>query len=357
MPSKSSPAGDGAIIQAAELESWTAAILAETGASRAAAEATAKALVDANLRGLDSHGVVFLAYYLPRLRAGSTRGDIEPELVVDLPAAAVLDGRDGLGAYIAAYAMDLCCTKAKAVGAAVVGVRNSSHFGAASAYSEQAARSGCIGMSFSNSDPGMGPVGALRPVLGTNPLAIAAPAPQGAAMPSLDIATSVVAQGKVVLAKLAGDPIPEGWAIGRDGAPTTDPAEALANSVLPFAGHKGFAIAFMLDVLTGCLTGAETSPHIPGDPQDPRPQRTGHLFVAIDVEAFTGREAYATSLGDLIEQVHDAPRATWADPFLMPGDLEARARATRTEQGIPLTPATAALLRELGADYDVAFPA
>jgi LDH2 family malate/lactate/ureidoglycolate dehydrogenase len=338
------------------LEEWTIEILREAGASDVAARATAHALVDANVRGLDSHGVVFLAFYLPRLRAGTTRGDIEPRLVVDLPAAAVIDGRDGLGAYLATYAMDLCCAKAREVGAAVVGVRNSSHFGAASRYSEQAAGLGCAGIALSNSDPGMGPVGALKPVLGTNPLAIAAPAAPGGATPSLDIATSVVAQGKVILALRAGEQIPEGWAIGTDGAPTTDPTDALANSVLPFGGHKGFALAFMLDVLTGCLTGADTSPHIPGDPNDPRPQGTGHLFVAIHVDSLAEREAYDASLRDLAASVHDAPRAEWADPFLTPGDREAQSRSERTTGGIPLTPSTVELLRGLGAEHGVAFP-
>ena len=181
------------------LEAWTVQVLECTGASSDAAVATAKALVDANRRGVDSHGVVQLYFYLPGLRAGTTRGDAEPSVEVDLPAAAIVDGHDGLGPYIAGFAMELCCAKARSAGAATVGVRNSSHFGAASVYAEQATRHGCFGLVFANSDPGMSPLGALGPILGTNPIAMAAPNGSGAPI-SLDIATSVVAQGKVVLA-------------------------------------------------------------------------------------------------------------------------------------------------------------
>ncbi len=342
-------------IGAADLRRWTDAILRATGASAPAAAATAGTLVDASLRGLDSHGVVFLDFYLPRLRAGTTRGDAEPEVVVDLPALAVVDGHDGLGGYVASFAMDLCCDKARTAGAAVVAVRNSSHFGAASCYAEQAADRGCVGLSLSNSDPGMGPLGALAPVLGTNPVAIAAPGADGLPRPSLDMATSVVAQGKIILASRARETIPEGWALGPDGAPTTDPDAALANSVLPMAGHKGFALAFMIDVLAGCLPGAVTSPWIPGDPTAPGSQGTGHLMLAVHLPAI-GDTGYAASLRRLVDHVHGAPRADWAAPFLTPGELEARARQERSTAGIPLTPSTRSLLQALGEDYGVAFP-
>ena len=172
---------------------WTRAILQAAGANPEAAAVAAACLVDADRRGLDSHGVVGLHYYLPLLRAGAIAGAAVPEVVVDLPAAAVVDGHDGLGHHIASFAMNLCCDKAEAAGSAFVAVRNSSHFGSASCYSELAARRGCLGIALSNSDAAMGPLGALKPVLGTNPLAIAAPADASLPPPSLDIATSVAA--------------------------------------------------------------------------------------------------------------------------------------------------------------------
>ena len=335
---------------------WAAAILRAAGASEEAATATARSLVDANRRGLDSHGLAFLSFYLPRLRAGTTRGDARPEVVVDLPALALVDGHDGLGAHVATFAMELCCEKAAVAGTAAVAVRNSSHFGAASCYAELAAARGFIGIALSNSDPGMAPLGALGPILGTNPLAIAAPPAGNVPIPSLDIATSVVAQGKIILASRAGAPIPADWAIGRGGKPTEDPDEALAGAVLPMGGHKGFALAFMIDILTGAVPGARLSPQIKGDPLDPEPQGTGHFLIAINVEAIRERGGYERSLEELADSVHSAPRADWAEPFMTPGEREARAAAERA-RGIPLTRPTEELLRTLGEEYGVPFPA
>jgi LDH2 family malate/lactate/ureidoglycolate dehydrogenase len=337
------------------LEAWTVRVLERAGASSEAAVATAKALVDANRRGVDSHGVVQLYFYLPGLRAGTTRGDAEPSIEVDLPAAALVDGHDGLGPYIAGFAMDLCCTKARSAGAAAVGVRNSSHFGASSVYAEQATRKGCFGLVFTNSDPGMSPLGALGPILGTNPIALAAP--NGSRPPvSLDIATSVVAQGKVVLAEREGRTIPAGWAIGPDGAGTTDPAAALAGAMLPMGGHKGFGLAVMIDILSACLTGSALSPDISNDPVNPAPQRTGHLFIAISVDALADSGQYLSSLDRLASVVHSADRAPGTPEFLLPGEKEAR-QATRRKEGVPLDDASAALLATLGAEYGASFPA
>lgn len=337
-----------------ELEAWARAVLRAAGAAERAADATARALVHANRRGLDSHGLVFLSFFLPRLRAGTTAGEAEPEVVVDLPALALVDGHDALGPYVATFAIGLCCDKAEAAGAAVAAVRNSSHFGAASCYAEMAAARGCVGIVVSNSDPGMGPPGALGPVLGTNPLAVAAPAAPDVPLPSLDFATSVVAQARIILAGLAGDRIPRDWAIGPDGLPTDDPNDALAGSVLPMAGHKGFALAFMIDVLSGCLSGALTSPEIAGDPTAPVPQGTGHCFVAIRVEALRARDDYERSLRQLVARVHDAPRAEWAEPFMIPGEREHMVAAERARE-IPLTTAAVTMLRSLGEEYGVPF--
>jgi LDH2 family malate/lactate/ureidoglycolate dehydrogenase len=342
-------------IRAEALLRWTIKVLELSGASHSAAAATAESLVDANRRGLDSHGVIQLHFYLPGLKAGTTSGDAEPTVEADLPAAAVVDGHHALGPYVAQFAMDLCCSKARSVGAAVVGVRNSTHFGAASCVSEQAARQNCIGIVVSNSDPGMSPPGALGPVLGTNPLAVAAPSQRGRPV-SFDIATSVVAHGKVVLAAREGRAIPSGWAIGPDGRPTTDPTSALAGAMLPMAGHKGFGLAVMIDILAGCLTGSALSPEISNDPAHPAQQRTGHLLIAIAVDRFVTAEQYSSALERLAHTVHTAPRAPGTGRFLLPGELEASAAQQRAAEGIPLDSASVSLLAEIGATHCVPFP-
>lgn len=336
------------------LQQWAIAILEAAGASAEAARATAQCLIDANRRGVDSHGIVFLRFYLPRLRSGAARGEAHPAIAVDLPALALVDGNGALGAYVAHFAMSLCCDKAADVGAAVVAVRNSGHFGAASHHSELAASRGCIGIALSNSDPGMAPLGSLGPILGTNPLAIAAPADESHSLPSLDIATSIVAQGRIILAMRAGTEIPEDWAIGPDGHPTRNPNEALSGAVLPMAGHKGFGLAFMIDVLTGCLPGANLSPDIPIDPASPEPEGTGHCFIAIRADRLRSRSDYAASLARLVDSVHGARRAEGVDPFLFPGQREAETAARRAER-IPLVEPTVNLLRSLGREYGVPF--
>jgi LDH2 family malate/lactate/ureidoglycolate dehydrogenase len=329
-----------------QLQRWATRILGELGVAEAAAETTAASMVHANRRGLDSHGVVLLGVYVPRLRDGIIRGDAQPEIVHDRGALAVLEGHHALGAYAARIAIEWCCETAHRQGVAAAAVRNSSHFGAASFFSEFAARRGCIGVALTNSDPGMAPLGALAPILGTNPLAIAAPPSNGSIMPSLDIATSVVAQGRIVDASRAGSPIPEGWAMGTDGASTTDPDEALRNSVLPMAGHKGFGLAFMIDVLAACLTGARISPQLIAE------EGVGHLMFAVDVAAVVGLDDYGRRLGLLIDAVHSAARAPGVSPFLIPGERE-HAVAQQRAHGIPIDGPTRRLLDAVSAECGV----
>lgn len=341
-------------IRLGDLERWTVDVLAATGASADAAATTARHLVSASRRGLDSHGVVLLRLYLPRLRSGAIDGAGRPRIVLEQEAAAVVDGDRALGAFVADYSMRLCCEKALRHGTAAVVVRESSHFGAASCYAELAAEAGCVGMAFSNSDPGMAPLGARGPVLGTNPLAIAGPCGAGSGMPSLDIATSVVAQGRVKAALRAGRTIPPNWALGPDGVPTTDPALALQGTLLPMGDHKGFALAFMIDLLAGCLSGANLSPEIESNPESSRPLGTGHCFIALNVEAFAEPRAYEASLDRLVDAVHSAARTPGTKPFLVPGELEARVARERAD-GIPIDVATRQLLQELGSEFGVPF--
>jgi LDH2 family malate/lactate/ureidoglycolate dehydrogenase len=285
---------------------------------------------------------------------GGIRGEAEPAIVTSGVSTALVDGNAGLGPHVATFAMQLCCVLAGDTGAAVVGVRGSSHFGAASFYAELAAAKSYVGIVLSNSDPGMAPVGALAPILGTNPLAIAAPPGTSTAMPSLDMATSVVAQSKIYLALQTGDTIPSTWAIGPDGAPTTDPKAALEGSVLPMEHHKGFAIAFMIDVLTAAMTGATGSPWVDGDPASPATQDVGHLFIVINPAAFGDLSDYASRVQSLTDAVHEADRTPDTEGFIIPGDREAAAAEASTS-GIQLDHGTVDLLEQLGARFTTPF--
>jgi LDH2 family malate/lactate/ureidoglycolate dehydrogenase len=342
-------------VSAGELEAWACAALRAAGAAGEPAAVTTRVLVDANRRGLDTHGVLLLRLYLPRLASGAMDGSARPVVARDLPAAAVVDGRNALGPYVASFALELCCDKARQSGAAAVSVRNSNHFGAASCFAEAAARQECLAIVCSNSDPGMAPEGALKPVLGTNPVAIAAPAGPLDHLPSLDFATSTVAVGRIRAAERAGRPIPAGWAIGPDGQPTEDAVEAMRGSALPMGGHKGFALAFMLDVLSGCLPGAAISPEISDDPEGSEPQGTGHFIAAVHMPSLGDPAVYAERLGSLAGAVHGAARADGVEPFQIPGEPEARTARERGD-AIPFDEPSLALLRGLGERFGVTFP-
>jgi LDH2 family malate/lactate/ureidoglycolate dehydrogenase len=338
------------------LARWAKAVLEVAGASPEAAAATAEACVEANRKGFDSHGVVYLPLYLGRLRAGLVDGAAMPEVVAELPSLALVDGHFAPGAFVGRRAVDWCCERAETQGMAAAVTRNSSHFGPASYYSEIAAARGCLGIVLSNADPGLGPEGALAAVLGTNPLAIAAPAPGVADLdgpdrvgPSLDMATSKVAQGKISQAARRGETIPGDWALGRDGLPTTDPVEALANCALPAGGYKGFGLAFMIDVLTACLAGGTISPELQGE------RGVSQLFVAIKVGALSSRGSYDSRLDKLVQAVHGAARREGTAPFLVPGEREALVAAARADS-IDLDASSLRLLEASGADWGVPFP-
>lgn len=335
-------------VEADALEAWARDALIKAGMSSAAAETTAAAMLHANRRGLDSHGVVLLGVYVPRLRGGHIRGDAEPELVHVRGATALFDGHCAPGAYTARTAMAWACAAAEEHGIGAAIVRNSCHFGATSFFSEFAAGAGCVGVAITNTDPGMAPLGSFQPILGTNPLAIAAPPGSRSIIPSLDIATSVVAQGRVAAASRAGFPIPEGWAIGPDGLPTTNPDEALLNSMLPVGGHKGFGLAFMIDLLSACLGGARISAEMVEE------AGVGHLMVALDASVGSGTAEYEDRLDALIDAVHSAPRRPDVEPFMIPGEREHLVSAQRG-RSIPIDLPTRELLESVGAECGLPF--
>ena len=205
--------------------------------------------------GHQSHGVLRLPWYIARLRAGVCDPQARPQIVTDAGAIAVVDGHDAMGQVTASLAAAEAIRRAKAHGIGAVAVRNSNHFGTAMYFTLMAARAGCVGFLSTNASPAMAPWGGRQKSVGTNPWSWAAPA--GAHDPMvLDIANTGVARGKIHLARQKHESIPLGWAMTADGAPTTDPSAAIEGILLPMAQHKGYAIAAMMDVLSGVLTGS-----------------------------------------------------------------------------------------------------
>src|SRR5690348_6743712 len=245
----------------------------------------ADSLVQADLWGHQSHGVLRLDWYRKRILAGSMSACTQPELVSDAGSIAVIDGRDGVGQVLAKRAMEEAVARAGRHGIGAVAMRNSNHFGTAMYWTRIAARAGCIGFLSTNASPSMAPWGGRSKVLGNNPWSIAAPAGKRAPM-ILDLANTAVARGKVYLARQRGEPIPEGWALDADGRPTTDAQAAIDGIILPMAGHKGYAITVMMDVLSGVLTGSGFASGVHGPYQAEHRSRCGHLALALCVDAF-----------------------------------------------------------------------
>ena len=245
---------------------------------------------------------------------------------------------------------------ARDFGIGVVGVRRSNHIGAAGVYPLMAAAEGMIGVTMANSAPSVAPFGSRRPFLGTSPLAVAVPA--GVHPPFvLDMATAAAARRKIFEAAEAGRPIPAGWALGADGQPTTDAAAAMKGVSLPVGGAKGSAMAMLVDVLAGALTGAEFAGRVLSTVTNTeRPSASGNLHVALRVDAFMAPYQFARRMEMLAARVEALPPAPGFDEVRLPGVRGARLEAELRTHGVPLPAALAAGLAELGAGLGVGFP-
>ena len=339
-------------VAAERLEGWVRELFEGADMAEDAAGVVAASLVQTNLRGIDSHGVLRVPIYIQRLRAGLLNGDPEPVVIKEEGAMAMVDADGGPGQVAGYFAADAAIRLAREHGVGVVTVQRSAHYGAAGLYALHVAREGFLAIATTNAEPYVVPYGGSEPALGTNPIAFAAPAGDDAVL-VLDMATSQVAIGKVFLARERGGEIPETWAVDERGAPTTDPQ--LARSAVPLGGYKGYGLALMVEVLSGLLAGAGFT-HSVGDMYNDfsRAQDVGHFVLALDPERTVGRDAFADALERLLAELRANPPAPGFDEVLVAGDPERRAEAERARGGIPL-PASlfetlTTLSRELGVD-------
>jgi len=336
----------GERVEADRLREFAAAVYESAAVPAAEARLLADTLVQADLWGHQSHGMLRLGWYRDRLLARSMHARTEPAFAIDAGAVAVLDGRDGIGQVLAARAMREAIDRARRHGIGAVGVRNSNHFGTAMYFTRMAAQEGCIGILTTNASPSMAPWGGRRKALGNNPWSIAAPAGRHAPM-VLDMANTVVARGKIYLARQQGVRIPEGWAIDAEGAPTTDPRAAIEGIILPMAGHKGYAISALMDVLSGVLTGSGFGDAVTGPYQAARRSGCGHFALALDIAAFQPLAEFCARMEALIAQLKSVPLAQGADAVFYPGEPEALADLRQRADGIELPADTLADLRRI----------
>lgn len=342
-------------IDHAVLEAWAGSLLRAVGLAGEAADTVALLLVETSLRGVDSHGVSRLPVYVERLRAGLTNADPQPRVERRDGAVAVVDGDGGPGQVAGMFATRLACEIAREHGIGAVGVRHSTHYGAAAPYVIRPAREGLVAISTTNAEPLTVPFGGIHAALGTNPIAFGAPTGDGVFV--LDMATSQVAANRVFLARDEGEPsIPEGWAVDADGAPTTDPQRAEA--VVPLGGYKGYGLALMVEVLSGVLTGAGVT-HGIGRMYDEwdRAQDVGHFFLVLDPERTVGRVRFTRLLDGLLAELRAMPPAPGHHEVLVAGDPQLRTHAERERDGIPLGAQLWAALEALSRELEVDVPA
>lgn len=341
---------------AASLQEFAFQALVRAGAQTPDARLTAEGLVAADLRGVHSHGVVRTGIYVTRLEHGSINRHASERVVRDVGPVVVVDADAGLGIATVARAMDTAVDRARMQGVGVVGVRNSNHCGILAWPAMRALRSNMIGIALSNADATVAPWGARTKYLGTNPVAVAVPASREPPI-VLDMATSMVAHGRVRAAAARGEAIPAGWAIDTDGRMTTDPHQALKGALLPLGGPKGSGLALVIDLLAGLLTGAFSGPMItPLYERLDRAQQLGHLCMALSVEAFSDFAVFTERVDRLVLEIRSLPPAEGHSRVYLPGEIEYLRTIEYREQGIPLPAEVVAGVQRLALETGIPAP-
>jgi len=309
-------------------------------------------LISSDLRGIESHGIGRLKYYYDRIKAGVQFTHTEIEIVRETETTALVDGHHGMGHVIAYRSMRLAMDKARRYGTGAVAVRNSTHFGIAGYYPLMAAQEGMIGFTVTNARPSIAPTFSTEPMLGTNPIAFAAPSDMDYPF-CFDGATSITQRGKIEVAARAEKPIPAGWVIDAEGDLVTDPTKILKDldkataALLPLggageemAGYKGYDLATMVEILSASLCGGMFMKDLLGFAEDGsrRPYMLGHFFLALDVEHFIPLEVSRRVTGQIMRALQDARKAPGEERIYVAGEKEYEKEQEVRQRGIPVNP-------------------
>lgn len=342
------------LFRAEDLKNYIVRFFSRLNVSETNARLAAEILVSADLRGVSSHGIIRLhSYYGSRI----LKGIIDPTspFFVENETAATLhiNGGNGLGMVVGYNAMQRCIAKARESGAAIVSAHNSNHYGIAGYYAMMALPHDMIGISFTNAQPLVAPTYGRTALIGTNPIAVAAPALTQRPY-VLDMATSIVPIGKVTVYDKAGEDIPEGWGIDKTGQVTTSPAEVLkGGALMPLGGpalmrgYKGYGLGLMVDILSGVLSGAAFGPHV-GRSGANNIANVGHFFAAIRIDAFRDPQAFKQDLDEYMRLLKDAPKAAGEERIFIHGEKEFELAEKYTQEGVPLLTEVVRGLREAG---------
>ena len=338
-------------LQPVPLADYTSRIFQAAGTPKMTADLVGRSLVSSNLAGHDSHGVIRIMQYLRQIDEDELRPQATPEIERETAVMTLFNGHRCFGQLAAKVAIENGISKARGNAVATVGLKHSGHVGRLGEWVELAAEAGLIALAYANGGRAGGlvtPFGGAERRLGTNPIAVAIPLQDRPSL-LLDFATSAVAEGKVRVALNSGKPIPEGWALDKTGAPTSNPADLYDDGMLlPAAGHKGYGLALLSDFLGGILTGAG-APGLPGSILG-----NGVLFILLNIEEFRPLANFFADGTHIAERIKATKPAPGFDEVLLPGEPEARSAQARQENGIPLDENTWSQIVEVAQKLGVA---
>jgi LDH2 family malate/lactate/ureidoglycolate dehydrogenase len=323
------------------------------GADDSAARIVSDMLVEANLTGHDSHGVIYIVDYLNRIRDGKLNPKASPEIVRETASTLRVDGHWGFGHVVASWTMRELIRKAKEHDIAAAAIFNCGHIGRVGLYPAMASEEGLIGLAFANgggSKPRVAPFGGMRAMLGTNPIAFTVPV-KGRPPLMLDFSTSIVASGKIRIVQNKGEELPSGWILNRDGQPSREPQDYYdGGMLLPAAGYKGYCLGTFVDIFGGLLSGAGT----PTLPEGSYKLGNGVFFIAINVEAFQPSEVFGADVLELCDTLKATPPVNGDQAgVLVPGEPEQQMKDRRLREGVPIPDKTWQKIVEKAREFGV----
>ena len=329
-------------------------IFAAAGVEENCACAVTDSLMDAELTGVHTHGLIRLPIYIQRIQAGVVSPENHIRIVREGPSTLVVDAGNSFGAPSTAFAMNACIQKAEKTGACFATVRASNHFGTASFFARMAAKHDMIGFCCTNVTGKIVPYGGSKPYMGTNPFSVAIPTADESLPFVLDMTPTVVSLGKLILAQKQGKEIPLGWALDENGKPTTDPAAGRRGSLVPIAGPKGSGLAMAVELLCGVLSRAGCGPYLHDLYSFDEPQGIGHFVGAIAVAGFMDPSDFKAKASQMLQEIKRIKPAEGFREVMIPGERGAREAAARKKEGISLSEELCEELNELGRPYGIA---
>ena len=337
------------LFQSETLNKYCYDLLTAVGVDRECAQVVADAMLDAELTGVSTHGVIRLPIYIQRIKAGlvSTQNNIK--ILCENPSTVVIDAGNTMGAPSAVFAMETCVRKAAKTGACFATVKGSIHFGTVAFYTKIATKHDMIGFACTNVKGKIVPYGGTKPYMGTNPFSIAIPSEGDPFI--FDMTPTVVALGKLIIAQKRGERIPLGWALDENGQPTTDPAAGRRGSLVPIAGPKGSGLAMAVELLCGVLSGAGCGPHLHDLYSLDAPQGLGHFMGAINVSCFMDPNEFKLGVSQMMREIKQIKPADGFNEIRIPGEKGVAETIRQQKEGITLPEQVWQELTELGKPY------